>query len=415
MKKALTITLVLMFCLFSQSALIAQTASPTKFKGFLGTYHPVDGTAYGGSGWKEGEVMQRAFDFGQNAILVKGSHLGYTFEENIKNSCSEWDVNKIYGILLPPSEFGVVNQPEDSDIWKPFEKKPGMIQGMHRFSELSKRCPQIDGVIIDDLYNDFPKDISLKDLRDMKDALIGKRVDEKGNVDSSSLATTPDLKLYFVVYEHHLVIKPEPQVLDLIDGVCFWMWKQSEHYKQFDNYLETVNRLYPNKDVIAGVYVRHSREVPVVASVHHIMERAIDFYAKGKINGLLIFSAIWLSREETKRERWDDLALPQFLGRIYYPFLGEGRGRVVDANTKTPIKNALVSVTRIGGGKPLLTTRKLTDERGEYHFGGWTGRTPKERVTYQVKIDNPSFKSRMMTVSLRAGESLQLPEARLKR
>ena len=32
-----------------------------------------------------------------------------------------------------------------------------MIQGAHRFSELSKRCPQIAGVIIDDFFNDFPK------------------------------------------------------------------------------------------------------------------------------------------------------------------------------------------------------------------------------------------------------------------
>ena len=119
MEKRLTIILLLTFCLFSQSTPIAQTPLPTKFKGFLGTYHPFRGTAYGGPGWKEGELMQHAFNFGENAILVKGSHLGYTFEENITNSCSEWDVNKVYGILLPPSEFGAVDQPKDSDLLKP--------------------------------------------------------------------------------------------------------------------------------------------------------------------------------------------------------------------------------------------------------------------------------------------------------
>ena len=72
----------------------------------------------------------------------------------------------------------------------------------------------------------------------------------------------------------------------------------------------------------------------VAPSVHHIIERAIDFYDQGKVNGLLIFSAIWLSREECKRERWDELALPQLLGRAYYPFLGEGRGRVVFAEAQ---------------------------------------------------------------------------------
>src|SRR4030095_13754573 len=129
---------------------------------------------------------------------------------------------------------------------------------------------QVAGVIIDDFFNDYGKAMSFEQLRDLKDALLGKRIDEKGDIDHSSPTTTPDLKLYIVVYEHHLTLKVEPQALDLLDGVCFWMWKQTEHYKQFDDYLATVNRSYPNKEVIAGVYVRHSVQVPVVASVHHI-------------------------------------------------------------------------------------------------------------------------------------------------
>ena len=408
--------LLLTFCFLLQGSSIAQTTSPPKFKGFLGTYHPVKGTAYGGvDGWKEGELMQHAFNFGQNAILVKGSHLGYTFEENIRNSCDEWDVNKAYAIILPPSEFGTVNQPKDSDIWKPFEKNPGMIQAAHRFSELSKRCPQIAGVIIDDFFNDFPKAMSLDDLRAMKDALMGKRIDENGKVDSSSPATTPDLKLYIVVYEHHLELKVDPQALELLDGVCFWMWKQTENYKNYDSYMDTLHRSYPNKEVIAGVYVRHSRQLPVVASVHHLLDRAIDMYAKGKVNGVLIFSAIWLSREETKRERWDELALPQFLGRVYYPFLGEGTGRVVDAKTKQPIKDALVQVSRLVDGKRLLTTRKLTDERGEYHFGGWAGNPANGRVDYEITIKGDSFKPKTMRVRLRANERTKFSDARLAR
>lgn len=413
MKNLLPLLLVLTCCLGLQGTSTGQTP-PTKFKGFLGTYHPVKGTAYGGSGWKEGELIQHAFNFGQNAILVKGSHLKYTFEENITNSCNEWDVNKVYGILLPPTEYGVVNQPRDSDLWKPFEKEPGMIQGMHRFSELSKRCPQIAGVIIDDFFNDFPKHMSLKDFQDMKDALSGKRIDENGKVDHASPATTPDLKLYIVVYEHHLSLKVEPEALALIDGVCFWTWKQSEHYKQFDEYIKTLNRQFPNKEVIVGAYVRHSQQLPVVSSVHHIIERTIDLYAKGEVNGLLIFSAIWLSREETKRERWDELALPQFLGRVYYPFLGQGTGRVVNAKTKKPIENALVTVNRVVNGKRLLTTRKLTDERGEYSFGGWSGTARTDRTTYEIRIENESFKPRVINVRLRPGETTKFQDIRLR-
>lgn len=416
MKRPLTRFFIVYLCVLALAGNgFAQAAASKKFSGFLGTYHPVNGTAYGGSGWKEGELIQHAFNFGQNAILVKGSHAGYTFEQNINNSCSEWDVNKVYGILLPPSEFGVVNQPKDSDLWKVFEKQPGMIQGMHRFSELSIRCPPIDGVIIDDLYNDFPKVISVEDLRDMKAALSGKRIDQHGKIDHSSPATTPHLKLYFVVYEHHLDITPPKEVLDLIDGVCFWMWKQSEHYKNFDNYIKTVNRLYPSKEIIAGVYVRHSRQTPTVASVHHIMERAIDMYAKGEINGLLIFSAVWLAQKDLTRERWDELGLPEFLGRNYYRFLGEGSGRVVDAQTKKPIPNVTVTVNRLIDGKSLSTTRKITDEKGEYRFGGWAGKDKKELVNYEIKIESDSFRPQIMNVMLRAGESIRFADVRLKK
>jgi hypothetical protein len=414
MRKVLAVVLCSTAMLLSQSDLSAQTQTGKKFKGFLGTYHPFNGTAYGGPGWEDGELMQHAFNFGQNAILAKGSHLGYTFEENINNSCREWDVNKVYGILLPPSEAGTVNQPMDSDLWKPFARNPGMIQGAHRFSELSKRCPQITGVIIDDFFNDFPKAIDLKQLRALKDAVLGKRIDENGNIDSSSPATTPNLKLYIVVYEHHLGLKVDPQALELLDGVSFWIWKQSENYKNFDEYLDTVHRLYPNKDVIAGVYVLSSLAVPTVASVHHIMERAIDAYAKGKINGLLIFSAVWLSREKTKKERWDELALPQFLGSVYYPFLGEGKGKVIDARSKKPIRDALVSVSRLVNGQKLLTTKKRTGEQGEYDFGGWSG-TAKVPATYQITIESNSYKPTVMRVQLRAEQHVSFADARMKR
>ncbi|HKO99117.1 MAG TPA: carboxypeptidase-like regulatory domain-containing protein [Pyrinomonadaceae bacterium] len=414
MKKALLPVLVLAFSLFCPNSSSAQTEPPTKYKGFLGTYHPIKGTAYGGPGWKEGELMQHAFNFGQNAILVKGSHAGYAFEENIKNSCGEWDVNRVYGIVLPPSEFGAVNQPKDSDLWKPFEKQPGMIQAAHRFSELSKRCPQVAGVIIDDFFNDFPKEMTLENLRDMKDALSGKAIDDNGNVDNSSPATTPHLKLYIVVYEHHLNLKVEPQALELLDGVCFWMWKQTENYKNFDDYMKTVSQMFPNKEVIAGVYVRHSKQTPVVASVHHMIERSIDLYAQGKINGLLIFSAVWLAQEHITKERWEELALPQMLGRVYYPFLGEGKGRVVHGKTKKPIGNALVSVSRVVNGKLMATTRKLTNERGEYRFDGWAGASSKALVDYEIKVESDSFKPRTMRIRLRPGESTRMDDARLQ-
>jgi len=413
MERLLKIILISTLYVFFQNAPAAQIPSPTKFKGFLGTYHPFRGTAYGGPGWKDGELMQHAFSFGENAIISQASYNGYTFEENIDNSCRNWDVNKVYGILRPPTEQGAVNQPGDTDLFKPYAAHPGMIQGAHRFSELAKRCPQISGVVIDDFYNDYPSKLSGENLRNIKDALLGKHVDEKGNVDHSSPAATPHLKLYAVLYNHQLD-RVDETVLDLIDGVSFWIWKQNEHYRQFDSYIETVRKTYPGKEIIAGVYVFNGM-VMTAASVQHIIEHAIDLYAQGSVNSLLVFSAVWMSRERISRERWDELALPQLLGRVYYPFLGEGTGRVVDAKTKEPIRNAIVSVTRLVDGKLLPTTRKLTDERGEYHFGGWAGNGKKERAGYEIRIESLSFKPITMRVRLRAGESMNFADARLKR
>ena len=138
-----------------------------------------------------------------------------------------WDVNKVYGILRPPTEQGAVNQPGDADLFKPYATLPGMIQGAHRFSELAKRCPQIYGVVIDDFYNDYPSKLSPENLRNIKYALLGRLVDEKGNVDHSSPAATPHLKLYAVLYNHQLD-RVDETVLDLIDGVSFWVGNRTK-------------------------------------------------------------------------------------------------------------------------------------------------------------------------------------------
>lgn len=418
MKKRLLMIITLLLCLLSPVENAppltagAQSAAPIKFQGFLGTYHPYNGTAYGAGGWTEGELLQKAFAFGENAIISQARYNGYTFAENVENNCRQWDVSKLYGILRPPTEKGVINQPEDLDLLKPIQIEPGMIQGARRFSEISKRCPQLSGVIIDDFYNDYPRLLTAENLRDIKAALLGKRVDEAGRVDQSSPTTTPHLKLYIVVYEHQLDKIVDKEVLDAVDGVSFWVWKQSENHKNFDGYIETIRRNYPNKEIIAGVYIFNSRQTPTPASIHYIIERAVERYAQGQVNGLLIFSAIWLSREKMTRERWDELALPQLLARAYYAFLGEGKGRVIAEKTGAPVANALVTVTRLVGGKPLLVARKLTDERGAYRFGGWAGKD--KGADYEIRIESGSFNPRSMRLRLRAGASVSFADARLK-
>jgi len=287
---ASTILSMLLCQLAVVSGIAGQQTIPPKVPGFLGSYHPFNGTAYGGEGWSEGEPIQQAFNFGQNAIISQASYSGYTFAENVRNNCREWDVNKLYGILRPPTEKGVVNQPKDTDPLKPFNIEPGMVQGAHRFSELSKTCPQLTGVIVDDFFNDYPKLLTAEDVLDIKDALIGKTVDASGHVDHSSPATTPDLKLYIVVYEHQLARPLEETVLNAIDGVSFWTWKQNENFTNFDTNVDAIKRRFPGREVIAGVYVYNGAQTPTPESVHHIIGQAVEMYEAGKIDGLLIFA-----------------------------------------------------------------------------------------------------------------------------
>ena len=47
----------------------AQKTAARKFQGFIGSYHPFKGTVYAGDGWVEGESIQQAFNFGENAII----------------------------------------------------------------------------------------------------------------------------------------------------------------------------------------------------------------------------------------------------------------------------------------------------------------------------------------------------------
>jgi hypothetical protein len=145
-----------------------------------------------------------------------------------------------------------------------------------------------------------------------------------------------------------------------------------------------------------------------------MMERAIDLYAQGEINGMLIFSAVWLAQKDLTRERWEELGLPVFLGRKYYKFLGEGMGRVLDAKTKKPIRHAIVTVNRLVDGKVLNTTRKLTDEQGEYRFGGWAGKDAGEPV-YEIKVETDSYKPKAMRIKLRAGESRRFSDVLLRK
>ncbi len=399
---------------YSSGIVSPKSGSPVKEKvpGFIGLYHNSTGTVYGGWGLNNGELIQTAFDFGINGIISQAEYYGYTFQDNLIENCTVWNTNKIYGILRPPTEGGVVDQPGDTLLLQPFAQSPGMIQAAHRFSELSEEYPQISGVIIDDFYENFLKnDITINDLQDIKDALLGKAIDSKGNVDHSSEATTPNLKLYIVVYEDQLNIVNH-SVADSVDGVNLWMHSQNENYKSLQSYLSTINQIYPGKHIIVGVYIKNSREEMTPESVHYMLQTSIDLYNQGSITGVFIFSAPWLTQQYISAGRWDSLAIPPLLDSLYYPYLGEASGRVMDSKAGVPISGAVVTVRRASGGNQLLVTRKSTGSSGEYDFGAWSGNGSP--IVYEIEADKTPYKPGSIDVELQPGENIVLPDIQLK-
>ena len=125
-----------------------------KFVGWIGPYHPSSGTTWAAPGVKNGTSVWEAFEFGTVCMENAVSDGGYALEKDIELHCDTWDVNSVYGMLLPPSEGGVLNSPNDTLLFSPLSPA-GLIQGAARWSKLAARCPQIAGVQIDDFLQNY--------------------------------------------------------------------------------------------------------------------------------------------------------------------------------------------------------------------------------------------------------------------
>ena len=125
-------------------------ASTGPFMGWFGPYHPTSANLPDGSN----RSVWDTFRFGQAAVMNSPSDGGWPLENDLQFHCSEHDVNSIMGMLLPPTEGGVVNNPNDTSLLEPTTSSPGLVQGAARFSQLSmSHCPQLTGVVIDGAFN----------------------------------------------------------------------------------------------------------------------------------------------------------------------------------------------------------------------------------------------------------------------
>lgn len=374
---------------------LIKLAPITKLQGFIGLYHPFKGRTYACVGVVEDNDLYNAYLFGENAILSRPQYGNYLFKENIEAHCLRYDTNRLHGMVVPPSEGGIVNNPADTSLFEP-ASSPGMIQAAHRYSEISKLAPQITGIIIDDFWRNYDRDksISYQDLRDIKGALLGKEVDASGRVNHQSPATTPDLKLYIVTYEWEIEPK-DKKALELIDGVNFWIYNQEKYYANFRGFIDTIRANYPGKEIIPGIYIHNTDYGDMTKrSLSYLLQESIMLYDRGYASGVLLFAGHWLVKDNISRERSQEINLSDILYRTYYPHLGGVTGQIVDSQTGMPIEKARVRVTSHGreAGIERIATRKHTNALGIFHFSGWAGYA-KEGFAYALRVEKEGYQT----------------------
>jgi hypothetical protein len=238
--------------------------------------------------------------------------------------------------------------------------------------------------------------ITLQDMKEIKAAVMGKTVRTDGTVDHSSTAQTPHLTLGIVWYDFELVgnydwLKTDG-LLDVIDVVSPWVWKQtasltSDYATQI---IAKVRKLAPTLPLYAGVYIKNSAigwTDPV--SVDHILTQTAELYDQGAIAGSLIFAGVWLESDNMNASVAASYALPQLLGKTYYPHVGTATLSIVDKTNK-PLAGALATVHYGGSGSSgSLVTRRISDADGRVEFGGWAGRAAA--VPHTVAVTAPGY------------------------
>jgi len=390
-----------------------QAVLTTIKQGFIGVYHPFKGRVYAGTGISEDEDLYQAYHFGVNGIISDPSYGAYDFRENIEKHCQEFDTNLVYGIIRPPSERGVVNNPNDTKLWEPASPS-GMIQAAARFSKLSSIFPQIRGVIIDDFWaNYYGNTITLEDMKNIKGALTGKKMLPDGSVDLESRPTTPDLQLFIVTYGGELKISPDKDIIDMIDGVNFWLYDQEDSYNKFDLFLSALEAHYPNKELITGVYI-HNGDYGDMSnqSISYLIEKGIQLYEKGLSSGILLFSGYWLVKDYISKERSQKIGLSDILYSKYYPYLGEINCQVVDDETSRPLQGVKIKIYFNMAGK-ITAAGKTTNEQGIFRFSGYAGRSGGASYSFTAEKDGYNPYNGLFTME--AKKSMNLTPINLKR
>jgi hypothetical protein len=375
-----------------------------KITGPLGEYHIAGGYSFTDTLGIDSTIMQYEFRFGEMAMPDQAIDNGMDFIPEL-DSCIAWNANRVVAILQPPTEQGTYNQPADTALYAPYPQSngPGMIQGGQRFSRLSQLYGGFCGVILDD----WAGDTSI--TRQVRDAVQGKYVDDEGVVHSESYATTPNNKLYCVVYSTDSV----PGSSQVLDGVQYYnVPTQMCCLDKLDSDITNLRANYPGKEVQIGIYLKNSGVgwLPA-ASVQYWLAHALDRYDAGDINGVTLFAGVFLIKENIPLSIWNGFALPHWLDSLYYPYLGAGQGNLYDCTTGLALTDGFVRVYCKGrvSGDTLFRSRQKTDANGQYHFGVWAGNRNTDSTFYWLIAEKTGYVNDTVGFWVKRGDTTSIP------
>ncbi len=147
-------------------------------------------------------------------------------------------------------------------------------------ARLAKQFPNVSGVYCDDL------------LGLMNRFKYGAK--EFGNIRSAIRDANPAIKLWSVVYTHEFAkadfwaaMRPH------IDVVTLWIWNSND-LGQMPEYVDQCRRLFPEKPIVMGVYLRdYTKAAPIpVSRVRGQMEGIAELVESGKLAGYSILAAV---------------------------------------------------------------------------------------------------------------------------
>ena len=379
-----------------------------KITGPLSVYHIATGYTYSDTSGIDSVLVQSVFKFGELAISNQSVDNGLDFIPEL-DSCAAWHANRIFGIIQPPNEHGVYNQPGDTALYAPYPQLsgPGLIQGGQRFSRLSQLYGGYSGVIMDDWNWDSA--ITNK----VRQAVRGKPVDAAGNVCTSCAETTPYNKLITVIYNTGV----DTAKLYVMDGLFYSYFSgQNCCYQNFDADINILRNNFPNKEIMFCIFVNNTGLGWTQADgIQYLLQHSLDRYDAGDINGVSLFAGPFLLRDYMPLSVWDSLALPQWLDSLYFPFLGEGQGYTYDCNGGGRLSGANVHVYCKGrvSGDTLLRSNQKTDAKGNYHFGLWAGNRNTDSTYYWIIAEKSGYITDTVGFWIKRNQMTDIPPIRL--